>query len=83
MIAPSRGITPAEQLEMMKKMDESNAGESFDDCEPSKQDLKVVLTLDSSEPLSACLSAVWSMEHRAPSKANYYLMIFLKFCMVN
>ncbi|XP_028395151.1 dynein heavy chain 3, axonemal-like isoform X1 [Dendronephthya gigantea] len=39
-IAPSRAITPAEQLEMMKKMDESNSGESFHDREPSKQDLK-------------------------------------------
>jgi hypothetical protein len=42
MVAPSRSITPAEQLEMIKRMDENNNKKSADDCtEPSKQDLKV------------------------------------------
>ena len=42
MAAPSRSITPAEQLEMIKRMDENNNKKSVDDCtEPSKQDLKV------------------------------------------
>ena len=43
-VAPSRAITPAEQLEMIKRMEESTVRKSFDDIsDPSKQDLKVVL----------------------------------------
>ena len=44
MIAPSRSITPAEQLEMIKKMEDKSTWKSLDDArEPSKQDLKVLI----------------------------------------
>ncbi|CAB3991140.1 dynein heavy chain 3, axonemal-like, partial [Paramuricea clavata] len=40
-VAPSRAITPAEQLEMIKRMEENTVRKSFDDIsDPSKQDLK-------------------------------------------
>ena len=44
--APSRSITPAEQLEMIKRMEEKSVRKSFNDSrEPSKQDLKVLVSI--------------------------------------
>ena len=46
MTAPSRSITPAEQLEMIKRMEEKSVRKSFNDSrEPSKQDLKVLVSI--------------------------------------